>query len=360
MFDWLPVFRFPPGLLIAPLVVLGVWWNQRAKARPAAIFSSLDGLRGLPVTLAQRLKRLLPLLRAAGLVCLAVAFARPQRGISETLVRTEGIAIEATLDISGSMNAMDFSINGERVSRIAAVRHVFAQFAGGDRAAGLSGRPNDAIGLVAFGGYANSRCPLTLDHSALLDVVKNLDTPKPIHDRRGNILNAELLQEELQTAIGDALALSVERLKDAKARSKIILLLTDGVNDAGEVSPEDAIALAKKEGIKIYTIGIGHTGEAPFPAQDFFGNQVLQPHRVEFDDKILKLAAEATGGKYFHAEDTDALRNVYASIDQLERSVTEKAVYMEYRELYAWPLAVGLALLLAEALLAATRFRTMP
>jgi len=358
--DW-PAFQLPQALLLAPLFVLLVWHRGRPSQRPAAIFSSLDGLRRLPVTFAQRVKGWLPVLRGLGLVCLVVAFARPQRGVSETLVRTEGIAIQAALDRSGSMEAMDFKLDEEQVSRMAAVKHVFTEFVQGSRDADLPGRPSDAIGLVAFGGYAESACPPTLDHGALLDVVKALDTPKEIRDRRGRVLNNELLQEERATAIGDAIALSVERLEHVTARSKVILLLTDGVHNAGAVQPRDAIALAKRAGLKIYAIGIGHSGTAPFPVQDpFFGRTVLRPVEVEFDDKILKAAAEETGGRYFHADDTASLRKVYAEIDRLERSITEKAVYMEFHELYAWPLVIGLALLLLEALLSATRFRTLP
>lgn len=360
MLGFLPTFQFPQGLLLAPLVLLGIWWGQRGKNRPAATFSSIEGLRNLPVTMAQRIKRLLPWVRALGLICLVVAFARPQRGISETMVRTEGIAIEAALDISGSMDAMDFALHNEAAPRIEAVKHVFTQFVSGDRHADLPGRPNDAIGLVAFGGYADSRCPLTLDHGALMDVVASLETPKPITDKHGNVLNESLWKEETLTAIGDAITLSIERLDQVQARSKVILLLTDGVSNAGAIPPEDAIALAKQKGVKIYTIGIGQNGYAPFKVPDGFGGFSLERARVEFDDALLKKAAEETGGRYFHADATETLQRVYAEIDRLERSVTEKAVYMEYHELYAWPLALGLLLLLAEAVLMATRFRTLP
>ncbi|MCW8129759.1 MAG: VWA domain-containing protein [Planctomycetota bacterium] len=359
MFHALPTFEFPLGLLLAPLLALGVWWQQRKKHRPAAIFSSVEGLRGLPVTFMQRLKRLLPWLQFLGLLCLSVALARPQRGVSETLVRTEGVAIEAALDISGSMDAMDFALRDEAVTRMEAVKHVFAEFVSGDRA-NLPGRPNDAIGLVAFGGYADSRCPLTLDHGALLDVVSSLETPKPVTDRHGNVLNQELWKEESLTAIGDAIALSIERLEQVQAKSKMVLLLTDGVSNAGVIAPKDAVALARQKGVKIYTIGIGRNGLAPFKVPDGFGGYELEKARVEFDDTLLKDAAEATGGRYFHADNTEALKGVYAEIDRLERSITEKAVYMEYHELYAWPLALGVLLLLLQGLLASTRFRTLP
>ena len=223
-FEGIPTFRWPLGLALAPLAVLAIWWVEAAANRPAAIFSSLDGLRGLPVTLAQRARGLMPFVRGLGLLLLVVAFARPQLGISETLVHTEGVAIQAALDISGSMEALDFSIDGQQASRLETVKHVFAEFVAGNAKAGLPGRPSDVIGLVAFGGYADSRCPMTLDHGALLDVVKALQTPQPIYNRQGRIVNEELLREEQATAIGDGLTLALERLKGVEAKSKLVVL----------------------------------------------------------------------------------------------------------------------------------------
>ena len=360
MWDYLPVFRLPEGFFLAPLAILGVWWSARPRLRPAVIFSSLSGVRGLPVTLAQRIRSAMPYARAAGLLLILAAFCRPQLGITETRTHAEGIAIQATLDISGSMEALDFSLDGKQTSRLEAVKHVLAEFIAGSKQARLPGRSQDAIGLVAFGGFADSRCPMTLDHGALLDVVRGLETPKELHDRHGQVLNEAYLREEQATAIGDAITVSVDRLESLQAKSKAIVLLSDGVNNAGVCDPEDAIALAKSKGIKIYAIGIGQAGAAPFPFVDRYGKRVLKSVVVEFDPTLLKKAAETTGGKYFHATDTEALRSVYEEIDKLERTETERAIFTEYRELYVWPLLAGLLLLLADGGLGYTRFRTLP
>jgi len=358
--DALPTFRWPLGLVLAPLAVLAVYYAERAKGRPTAIFSSLEGLRHLPVTLAQRTRRLMPFVRALALVLLTVACARPQLGITETLVRTEGLAMQAALDTSGSMEAMDFSIDGTQTTRLEAVKRVFSEFVAGNRKVGLEGRANDLIGLVAFGGYADSRCPMTLDHGALLDVVMSLQTPQPLYNRQGRIVNEELMREEGATAIGDGLALSLERLKGVVAKSKIVVLLSDGVNNAGVAEPLQAAELAQQMGVKIYTIGIGRSGEAPFRGKDPFGRTQFVRRYVEFDEKLLKELATRTGGTYFHAEDTTGLRQVYATIDHLERSETERAEFLDYRELYYGPLIAGLCLLLLDAVLLATRFRALP
>ncbi len=357
MLEWFPNFHSPQALLLAPVALAGIWWNTRSKQRATALFSSLEDLRDLPVTLAQRIYRLMPLLRATALLLLIIALARPQQGLTETRIRTEGIAIEAALDVSGSMDAMDFTLNSKQVTRLAAVKHVFSEFVGGG--SDLNGRPDDLIGLVAFGGFADSRCPLTLDHGALLEVVKSLSTPKEIVDRSGNVLNKDLLQEERATAMGDAIALSLERLKEVKAKSKIIVLLSDGVNNLG-IDPIQAAEIAKGMGVKVYTIGIGGNGEAPFMMRDIYGRMQMHAQYVQLDEDLLQELAKITGGTYFHAKNTDALRQVYAEIDKLERTETERFVYTEYLEWFWIPLAAGMVLMILDGVLSATRFRTLP
>ena len=353
-------FRFQDPvwcLLLVPLF-FAVLLAVRRSRRCAVLYSSVQVLKTLPVTPALLVKRALPWVRFLGLALVVLALARPQQGREEFRVRTEGIAIEMAIDRSGSMQALDFEMDGKRVNRLAVVKKVFREFVTGGE--DLPGRPDDLIGLVVFGGYADSKCPLTLDHGALLQVLDSVEIPRPVTDARGEVINKELYQEEMQTAIGDALALSVERLKGAKAKSRIVILLSDGENTAGVISPGEAAEAAAAEGVKVYTIGVGSTGEAPMPGTDLFGRPVLRPVPVRLDEKTLKMIADTTGGRYFNARDTDALKRVYAEIDRLEKTKTEGRLYTEYRELFTWALYPGLVLILLELLLGATRFRSLP
>jgi len=295
-----------------------------------------------------------------------LALARPQHGNEEFRIHTEGITMQMALDRSGSMRGIDFVVEGERVTRLDMVKQVFKEFvAGADE---LPGRPNDLIGLIGFGGFAESRCPLTLDHGVLLEVLKTVNIPEPDYDRQGNIMNLGFLREESATAIGDSVALGVERLKASTAKSRIIILLTDGSNNAGVVTPEQAADAAKTFGIKIYTIGVGTVGNIPIYGEDEFGKKQIiwiTPRRPEYqsfqlDEETLEMLAEKTGGKYFNAQTTEALRDVYAEIDRLEKTKTEGRLYMEYKELFQFALYPGLVLILLELLLTATRFRSLP
>lgn len=350
--------KYPWVLLLwIPVVIL--WQLGRTTQRRAALtYSSVDVLKSLPVTWMQRLKGWLPWLRLLALMLIVYALARPQKGIREFRVQTEGIAMQMCLDRSGSMEALDFEIDGEQVNRLTIVKKVFGDFVGGgDR---LPGRPDDLIGLIVFGGFAEAMSPLTLDHGALLQALEAVKIPQPIQDSRGRIINERLLQEELSTAIGDAVALAVDRIKDAKAKSKVVILLSDGESNAGVVTPEEAADAAKAFGVKIYTIGVGTTGRAPFPAVDVFGRRVLQARPVRLDETTLKMLADKTGGQYFNAQDTETLRRVYAEIDKLEKTKSEGRLYTEYEEVYLWFLLPGVALILLELLLATTRFRSLP
>jgi Ca-activated chloride channel family protein len=352
-------FRFHDPLwlvLLVPLVALG-WWNRRRHAA-AVVYSSVDLLRMLPTTTAQRVRHLLPLLGLTGLAMLVVALARPQQGKEEYRVRASGIAIEMCIDRSGSMGAKDFEIDGEPVSRLDVVKKTFRQFIdGGD---GLRGRPDDMIGLIDFGGYVEVKCPLTLDHGALNQLLDTVKIAEPTVDAAGKIVNPKLLQEDQSTAIGDALATAVDRLKPVKAKSKIIILLSDGVSNAGLLSPEEAAQIAKTFGIKVYTIGIGSAKPVSVPVKNLFGQTVMMPMQVEFDERALKQIADATGGQYFNAENTESLKDVYAAIDQLEKTVSEGRIYTDYRDLYEYALMPGLVLLVLQIVLINTRFRTLP
>ena len=171
----------------------------------------------------------------------------------------------------------------------------------------------------ALGGFAEGKAPLTLDHGALLEVLETVNIPQPIRDKRGAVINERFLQEEMATAIGDAVAMAVDRLKDSQAKSKVVILLSDGENTAGVATPQEAADAAKAYGIKIYSIGVGSTGQAPFPAVDLFGREVLRPRNVRLDEATLKMMAETTGGQYFNAKNTRSLQQVYTEIDKLEK-----------------------------------------
>lgn len=347
-------------LLLIPVVIVLVWWQSRQHRQPAAIFSSVADLKGLPVTLLQRARRTMPHLTVIGLSLVIMGLARPQSGKSESRISGEGIAIELVLDISGSMEALDFQLDGKDVSRLEAVKHVIREFVLGSPANRLAGRKDDQVGLVAFGGFADSKCPLTLDHGALVDIVQSLEVPKPVRDRRGQVINEQTLKEELATAIGDGVALGVDRLRESKAKSKVIVLLTDGDNNAGAIDPREAATIAHETGVRVYTIGIGRNGVVPIPQEDEFGKRVLVPARFKIDEELLREMAKTGQGEYFHASDSAGLSQVYAQIDRLEKSQFEETKYSEYTELFAGFAGVGLALLLVVGVLRETCFRSLP
>ncbi|MGO9112950.1 MAG: vWA domain-containing protein [Thermoguttaceae bacterium] len=355
-------FRFQTPLwllLLVLLAVIGVLAISRQR-RVAVLFSDVSILRTLPATLALRIKRALPWVRLAGLALLIVALARPQRGIEEFRLQTEGIAIQICIDRSGSMAALDFNLDGRQVNRLDVIKRVFHDFVMGKGK--LPGRPDDLIGLITFGGFVEPKCPLTLDHSALIQVLDAVEIPHPIFDSHGREINQRLWQEDSQTAIGDALAVAAKRLKDVQAKSKVIILLTDGEQTAGVLPPLEGAKIAKTFGVKVYTIGIGTNGMVtiPDPYPDAFGRTVLHQEVFPLDERTLQQIAEATGGKYFSAQDAERLEDVYAEIDRLEKSPSEGRLYSEYRELYQWFLLPGLGLIVAQVVLAGTRFRSLP
>ncbi|MBI4878975.1 MAG: VWA domain-containing protein [Planctomycetes bacterium] len=348
-----------PLWLAALLPALAVlFWSGRRERRAVLLYSSLDAFRNLPVTLAQRAKRLLPLLRLLGLLLVACALARPQEGREEFRVRSAGICIQLLVDRSGSMDALDFREDGQPVNRLHAVKRVIRDFVAG--AGDLPGRPDDQIGLVVFGGYAESRCPLTLDHDALLAILERVEIPGAGLSDQERALAERVIEGEAATAIGDALALGVSRLRGANAKSRVIVLLSDGESNAGALDPLAAAELALAEGVKVYTIGIGSTGIAPFQRFDHLGRAHLVPDHVRLDERTLARIAELTEGRYFNARDSEALVRVYEEIDRLEKSETEGVLYTDYRELFEYLLLPGAGLLLLELLLCATRFLTLP
>lgn len=350
-------FGAPAWLLLLLLLPLLAWW-QRRRGRGALRFSDRSLFLEAPVTLAQRAAAWLARAEQLALALLVAALARPQRGLTEHRLRTDGIAIVMALDRSDSMRACDFELDGKRVDRLEVVKDVFRRFvAGGD---GLAGRSDDLVGLVSFGGWPEERCPLTLDHGALLQALEAVVIPEPLTDARGRAVAEELHAESVSTAIGDALALAVERTQAAPAKSRVVVLLSDGENTAGALAPLEAAEAAAALGVRVHTIGVGSTGRVPFPQRDRFGQVGYAAMNVRLDEATLRAVAEATGGRYWNAQDRAALERVYAEIDALEKSEFEGGAFVEWRELYTSLLAPAAALLLLSLLLGATRLQVAP
>ena len=321
-------------LLLGALVLL---LPRRRTARSAAVrYPSLDVLRAVAPAGAGRRRAILGLLRAVVLGLAVVALARPQLGTAETSVHREGVDVVLGVDVSGSMLAEDFTIDGKRTNRLDAVKDVVRQF--------VADRPQDRIGLVLFAGRPYTQAPLTLDHGWLLQ----------------NLARASVGMIEDGTAIGSALAAATNRLRASTAPSKFIVLLTDGQNNAGNITPETAAEAAAALGIKVYTVGAGTRGMAPFPMKDFFGNTVYRPMQVDIDEPTLETIAQKTGGRFFRATDFESLRQVYGEIDRAEKAPFEAPEFLDYREVYPWLLWPALALLLLEAGLGETVLRKLP
>lgn len=351
-------------LLLLPLAALAWmrWLSPRRRAQVAYSDGSLAAAAGS--SFAARLRWLVPTLRMLAIAGLVVCLARPIKADEQVRVQVEGVAIMLVVDRSGSMRAMDFEVDGKNVDRLTAVKEVVRDFVRGDDT--LLGRPDDLLGLVLFARYADTACPLTLDHDHLIAA---LEATRPASERG-----------EDGTAIGEGVALAVERLRDASSRSgpdaqhriksRVIILLTDGENNAGEIEPSTAAELAASEGIRIYTIGAGTRGMARFPVE-MMGRTVMQMMPVTIDEKTLTSVAEITGGRYFRATDTDSLREIYREIDALEKSRSDQRRTVLFTELAVEPLhwrgwtippllLPVVALLGVELLLGWTRLRTMP
>lgn len=335
-------FREPLLLLLAVLAVPLYLLARRAPGR--LVFSSLGILPGEAGGWRRRFAWVPDVMLCLALIALVVALAGPRVGERFSRSHREGIAIMMVVDVSSSMRALDLSTPARERTRLEAVQDVFESFVlgGGD----LAGRPDDAIGLVSFAGFADTAAPLTLDHNNLAAVARDLST---VRDRT-----------EDGTAIGDALALAVERLRESTARSRIAVVLTDGVNNAGVESPAAAAELARSMGVKVYTIGAGTTGLAPVRMEDRFGRSILRSMRVEVDEAVLRQIAEVAGGQYFRAEDAEGLERVYAEIDRLERTRITEDRFRQYDELFAVPLALALALLAVAWLARGTLFARLP
>lgn len=322
-------FASPYYFFLLPLAAATAWFLYRRRIRAALVFPTAGRVPRPAATWRTRLARLLPLLYVAGLVLTVIALARPQTVLSRTRRTVDVIALEMVVDVSGSMKALDLSLQtptGTRYrTRLDAVKTTFADF--------VAQRPDDLVGLITFGGYAVTRVPLTADHEALLHVLSGVEVPRETYVD-GKIAN----REELMTAVGDALATGVARLKDSEPKSRVVVLLSDGESNTGVIRPEEAIHLARTLGIKVYTIGIGApgSGRAPFFGKDMFGRQRVYYADVAMDEALLRRIAEATGGRYFNVRDPRGLESALADIDDLETTRVERDIYSQYNELFPW------------------------
>lgn len=318
-------------LLLVLLIPMILWYIFREKKSHADLqFSSLQAFKGIKHAGRIWMRHVLFALEVLAIVFLVVALARPQSSNSWQTYTSEGIDIVLALDISGSMLARDFSPD-----RLEAAKEVATKF--------ILERPQDKIGLVIFAGESFTQCPLTTDQAVLVNLMRDV--------KSGMV--------EDGTAIGLGLANAVNRLKDSPAKSKVVILLTDGVNNRGAVAPATAAELAKAYGIRVYTIGVGTYGEAPYPVQTPFGVQ-LQNVPVEIDEDVLQQIANLTGGKYFRATDNDKLKQIYSEIDQLEKSKIEVKHFSKKNEQYFIFGLIGMCLLIAQALLRYTILRKIP
>lgn len=315
--------------LLVPIIAYYVWRTLQGGA--AIQISTIRGVKGAPRTVRYYLRHLPFVLRVGAFALLIVALARPQNVEQNVSTSTEGIDIMLSIDVSGSMLARDFTPD-----RITAAKEVAGSF--------ISDRYGDRIGLVVFAGEAFTQSPLTTDQSTLQTLLARI--------RSGLI--------EDGTAIGNGLATAINRLRESDAKSKVIILLTDGVNNRGEITPLTAAEIAKAQGIRVYTIGVGTMGMAPYPAIDMFGQLTFVNQKVEIDEKTLTAMAEMTGGKYFRATDKAKLQAIYDEINQLEKSKVEVTERVSYHELFLEWVLVALGLLLAEFLLSNLVLKRIP
>ena len=316
--------------LLAPMIAYYVWRTMQGGA--AIQISTVEGVARAPKSVRYYLRHLPFALRAAAFGLLVVALARPQQIEQNVRTSSEGIDIMLAIDVSASMLARDFEPD-----RITAAKEVAGSF--------IADRYGDRIGLVAVAAEAFTQSPLTTDQSTLQTLLAQI--------RSGLI-------DDSGTAIGNGLATAINRLRESDAKSKVVILLTDGVNNRGEITPITAAEIAKAQNIRVYTIGVGTEGMAPYPAVDMFGNITFVKQKVEIDEKTLTAMAEMTGGRYFRATDNAKLKAIYDEINQLEKSKVEVTEHLSYHEQFlAWVLA-ALGLLLAEFLLANLVLKRIP
>lgn len=329
------MFRFEDSLVLGLLLVvpLLLWFRARgARGVDGTLsYSAVDDVRAAGAGVSRWSHRVPAVLRAIVLGLIVVALARPQTGVTSENVRTEGIDIVLVLDVSSSMLAEDLEPN-----RLDAAKLVAADF--------VSGRRNDRVGLVAFAGEAFTQAPLTLDYSVIGSLLSEL----------------QIGMIEDGTAVGMGLATAVKRLQASEVASKVVILLTDGSNNRGEIGPLTAAQMARALDVRVYTIGAGSQGTARVPVPDPFGGTRYATMRVEIDEQMLRDVAEQTGGRYFRATDTESLASIYAEIDELERTEIEVENFTQFGEEFPIPLAMGFLLLIVELGLSHTTLRKLP
>jgi len=316
-------------LLLIPMIGWYIWKLRKSQA--SIQLSSLEGFNKAPNTFRVYLRHIPFVLRIAALTFLIIALARPQTTNKWSSTTTEGIDIVLVLDISSSMLAQDL-----RPDRLEAAKEVAAAF--------INGRPTDNIGLVVFAGESFTQSPMTTDHAVLLNLL--------------NSIYCGMIEDG--TAIGHGLATAVSRLKDSDAKSKVVILLTDGENNRGEIAPVTAAEIAKAFGVRVYTIGVGTKGEAPYPLQLPSGGVRMVQQKVEIDEKALTQIAQMTGGLYFRATNNRTLKEIYQEIDQMERTKMSVQEYSKKHEEYAFFALTGLLLFLLELLLRYTLLKNIP
>ena len=330
-------FGHPYVLLLLLLLPLLAWLKGKQGKPPAFVYSSVQLVRGILNVTRTRSGAFLTALRWLILAILIVALAQPRLTKSETRVTASGVDIVVALDMSGSMASEDFEVGRERLSRLAMAKEVLKKF--------VEKRPNDRIGIVAFATQAYIASPLTLDHEFLLQNLARLEL--------GTIDNN-------RTAIGSALSTAINRLRELKSKSKIVILMTDGQNNSGKVAPLTVAEAAQTLGVKVYTIGVGMRGMAPMP-QFWQGRKVgYQMQPVDIDEDTLQKIANMTGGKYYRADNSQKFQAIYTEIDKLERTEADVKKFAHHDELFAWVITPGLGLLLLEVLLRHTIWRRLP
>lgn len=315
-------------IIIAPMIAWYIWKNKNNSAKYQ--LSNLKAFEKSPLPAVYYLRHILFLFRLSAVILLIVALARPKVIIENSTSTTEGISISMAIDISSSMLAKDFDPDRLEVAKNEAINFI-------------SGRPNDRVAVVAFAGESFTQCPLTTDHATAINLLQDLET--------GII--------EDGTAIGLGLANAITRLKDDDAKSKVVILLTDGVNNSGSIAPLTAADMAASLGIRVYTIGIGKNGTAPFPVQTPFGTQ-YQQMEVQIDEDMLQEIADKTGGAYFRATDGEKLSEIYQEIDKLEKTIFLKEENTQYKDYFMPFLIIALLLLITEIALSNTILKTNP
>jgi Ca-activated chloride channel family protein len=331
-------FAHPYFLFLLLLLPLLAWLKGKRGKPPAFVYSSVQLVRGILNVTRTRAGGFLTALRWLTLVLCILALAQPRITKSETRVTASGVDIVVAMDLSGSMRSKDFEINHQPADRLEMTKEVLRGF--------IEKRPSDRIGLVAFASQAYIAAPLTLDHHFLIQNLERLEI--------GSI-------DESQTAIGSGLTAAVNRLREIKSKSKIVILMTDGENNAGKVSPATAAEAAQALSIKVYTIGVGTRGLAPTPvARDPYGNYIYRNLPVDLKEEPLQNIAKKTGGKYYRADNAKHFREIYAEIDKLEKTEAEVKKFSQHKELFAWFISPGLLVLLLEIILRNTVWRRLP